>query len=257
MQPLAFTTDKMSWSFILSALRRIQAGEAREPSVALNLEAPSCIVLSCIAVEAFVNEVASVTYAFLHKQQRNRPGSKAREGEDKPPERVLEEVSGIRTDSRGSFYERYKRLLCDLDMAKPGCLEDLSSLGKVRDALVHFRECDVPIVEDGNGVIQEGQELPSELKKLQNRHYGGQELLAPPEGSAWTLRLATDSMAAWSLEICLDAIEHVLNELPEGTYRDFARKAYACRDASHDTLFASGKQKLAAWWTGRENAENS
>ncbi len=74
MQPLAFKTDKMSWSFILSALRRIQAGEAREPSVALNLEAPSCIVLSCIAVEAFVNEVASVTNAFLHEQQRNRPG---------------------------------------------------------------------------------------------------------------------------------------------------------------------------------------
>ena len=251
MQPLAFATDKMSWSFILSALRRIQANEVREPSVALNLEAPSCIVLSCLAVEAFVNEVASVTNAFLHQQKHHRPRPAARtEMETKPSQGVLEEVASIRTDSRGSFYDRYKRLLCDLDMVKPARLEDLSSLEKVRNALVHFRECDVPIVEDENGVIQEGQELPSDLKKLQNRKYKGQQLLAPPKGSPWTLRLATDSMAAWSLDLCLVAIGHVLNELPTGSYREFIWKAYACSDSDFDSLFASGRQKLAAWWNG-------
>ena len=252
MQPLAFTTDKISWSFILSALRRIQADEVRQPSLVLNLEAPSCIVLSCIAVEAFVNEVASVTNAFLHEQKHDRPvrNAPSAEIEDKPSWRALEEVASIRTDSHGSFYDRYKRLLCDLDIAKPACLAGLSSLGKVRNALVHFRECDVPIVEDENGVIQEGQELPSELKKLQNQKYKGQQLLAPPVGSPWTLRLATDSMAAWSLDLCLDATGHVLNELPTGSYRDFVWKAYACRDSNFDSLFASGKQKLAAWWNG-------
>lgn len=252
MRPLAFTTDKVSWSFILSTLRRIQADEVREPSVALNLEAPSSIVLSCIAVEAFVNEVASLTNAFLHEHKQDGPGPSpprtTKEGN--PPRRVLEEVASIRIDSRGSFYDRYKRLLCDFDMAKPACLADLSTLGKVRDALVHFRECDVPIVEDENGAIQEGQELPSELKKLQNRNYEGQQLLAPPQGSPWTLRLATDSMAAWSLDLCLDATGYVLNELPTGSYREFVWKAYACHDSNFDSLFAIGKQKLAAWWNG-------
>lgn len=255
MQPLAFTTDKMCLSFILSALRRIQADEVRQPSVALNLEASSCIVLSCIAVEAFVNEIASLTNAFLHEQKSDRPVRNAprTEMEDKPSRRVLEEVASIRIDSRGSFYDRYKRLLCDLDIAKPSWLADLSSLGKVRDALVHFRECDVPIVEDENGVIKEGQELPSELKKLQNRKYEGQQLLAPPKGSPWTLRLATDAMAAWSLNLCLDATGYVLNELPTGSYKDFVLKAYACRDSNFDSLFAFGKQTLAEWWNGLEN----
>jgi hypothetical protein len=257
MQPLAFTTDKMSWSFILSALNRIQADEARESSVSLNLEAPSCIVLSCIAIEAFVNEVASLTNSFLFEQKRERPARDpacAQVGQ-KPALRELEEVASIRTDSRGSFYDRYKRLLCDMDIEKPGCLADLSSLGKVRDALVHFRQCDVPIVENGDGVIREGQDLPSELAQLQSRKYQGQHIVAPDQGSAWTLRLATDAMAAWSLNLCLDAIKHVLDHLPTGKHRDFVWKAYACRDSAFDTVFASGKETLAAWWNMITNGE--
>lgn len=252
MQPIAYATNRISWSFILSALRRMQADEVREPSVNLNLEAPSCIVLSCLAIEAFVNEVASLTYAFLHEQRHERPVRSATHSqmEDKPSRLVLEEVANIRTDSQGSFYDRYKRLLCDLGMAKPGCLADLSSLKEVRDALVHFRECDVPIVEDKNGAIQEGQELPSKLKKLHNRNYRGRQLFAFPKGSPWTLRLATDSMAAWSLDLCLDAIRHVLGELPAGGYKDFVWKAYACSGSAFDNLFASGKEKLAVWWNG-------
>lgn len=252
MQPLAFTTDKMSWSFILSALRHIQTDEAREPSVALNLEAPSCIVLSCIAIEAFVNEVSSLTNTFLFEQKRERKGRDVAyaQGKEKPVRRVLEKVADIRTDRHGSFYDRYKRLLCDMDIAKPGCLADLSSLGKVRDALVHFRQCDVPIVEDKDGVIRKGQDLPSELAQLQARKYRGWCIIAPDQGCPWTLRLTTDAMAAWSLDLCLDAIRHVLDQLPAGKYRDFVWKAYACRDSAFDTLFASGKEKLAAWWSG-------
>lgn len=242
----------MSWSFILSALRRMQADEVRVPSVDLNLEAPSCIVLSCIAVEAFVNEVSSITDTFLHEQKQDRPVRNASHTllEDKTSRQVLEKVANIRSGSQGSFYDRYKQLLNDFDMANPNWLADLSSLGKVRDALVHFRECDVPIVEDENGVIKEGQELPSELKKMHKRTYQGQQLFAPPEGSPWTLRLATDSMAAWSLDLCLNAIRHIMNELPAGRYREFVWRAYACPDSDFDTLFASGNEMLAVWWNG-------
>jgi hypothetical protein len=133
-------------------------------------------------------------------------------------------------------------------MANPICLDDLSSLGNVRNALVHFRECDVPIIEDKNGVIKEGQELPSKLKKMYKRKYQGQQLFAAPESSPWTLRLATDSMAAWSLSLCLDAIAHIMNELPAGRYKDFVWRAYAYRNTEFNTLFASGKAKLDLWW---------
>jgi len=237
----------------------MQADEVREPSVDLNLEAPTCIVLSCLAIEAFVNEVSSITNTFLHEQKQGQPVRNASRTlmEDKTSPRVLKKVANIRFDSQGSFYDRYKQLLCDFDMANPNCLADLSSLGKVRDALVHFRECDVPIVEDKNGVIKEGQELPSELKKMHKRKYQGQQLFAPPEGSPWTLRLATDSMAAWSLDLCLDAIGHIMNELPDGRYRDFVLRAYACRDSDFNTLFASGKEMLATWWNGLKDDKKS
>jgi len=249
----------MSWFFILSALRHIQADEVREPSVDLNLEAPTCIVLSCLAIEAFVNEVSSITNTFLHEQKEDRQVRNARTPlmKDKSSRRVLEKVAKIRSDSNGSFYDRYKQLLSDFNMANPICLADLSSLGKVRDALVHFRECDVPIVEDENGVIKEGQELPSELKKMHKLKYQGQQLFATPEGSPWTLRLATDSMAAWSLGLCLDAIGHIMNELPAGKYKDFVWRAYACRNSDFDTLFASGKEKLKLWWNGQMDEKRS
>lgn len=250
MQTLTYKTDKMSWFFILSALRHIQSNEVREPSVDLNLEAPTCIVLSCLAIEAFVNEVSSIASTFLHEQKEDRQlgNSSIPLLEEKSLRQVLEKVATIRYDSNGSFYDRYKKLLCDFNMANPNCLADLSGLGKVRDALVHFRECDVPIVEDKNGVIKEGQELPSELKKMHKRTYQGQQLFAAPVGSPWTLRIATDSMAAWSLGLCLDAIGHIMNELPAGRYKDFVWRAYAYRNNDFDTIFSSGKAKLELWW---------
>ena len=259
MQPMALKTDIMSWSLILSALRRIQADECREPSVSLNLEAASCIVLSCIAIEAFVNEVASLTNSFLFEQKRKRSSrdpASAQVGQ-KPTLRELEEVASIRTDGRGSFYDRYKRLLRDMEIEKPGCLDYLSNLGKVRDALVHFRQCDVPIVEDEDGVIRDGQDLPAGLAQLQSRKYQGKLIIFPDQGSSWTLRLATDSMAAWSLSLCLDAILHVLTLLPAGEHRDFIWKAYACRDSGFDTVFASGKENLATWWNAITDAKEA
>lgn len=250
MQPIAYTTDKISWSFILSALRSMQADEARKPSVEFNSEAPSCIVLSCIAIEAFVNEISSLTNAFLHKHNHGQKSqySGCVIDKEKPPRRVLDEVTNVRNDNTGSFYDRYKRLLKILDIEYPDCLHDLSSLNKLRNALVHFRECDIPIVQDDNGVIQEGQELPSELNELKERDYHGKRLFETPNGSSWTLRLSTDSMVAWNIEICLTAIEHVLNELPAGRYRDFIWKAYASREAGFDNVFAKGKHDLTVWW---------
>jgi len=258
MELLAFTTDKMSWAFLMSALRHMQADQGRNSSVDLNLDAPPCVVLSCVAVEAFVNELSSLTNSFLFE----RAGTD-HAGRSDPKQALhavatgtLEEVARIRCDGHDSFYVRYKRLLYDFGIDKPRFLADLSKLGKARDALVHFRKCDVPIIEDQNGVIRYGQELPAEIAALQSHHYGGRCVVAPNQGTAWTLRMETDAMAAWSVNLALDAILYVLDYLPAGEYRDFVRKSYASRDQTFSTLFARGKNELETWWKTVVRAES-
>lgn len=249
MEVLAFTADKMSWAFLLSAIRRIQADEGRVPSVDLNLEAPSCVVLSCIAVEAFVNEVSSLTDAFLFDKKRDALPRRSTEAQKRQVAfETLHKIASLRRDTHGSFYVRYKRLLRDMSIEKPDFLTDLSKLRKLRNALVHFRECDVPIIEDQDGVIREGQDLPTELTALQTRRYEGRPLVAPGQGTAWSVRMATDAMAVWSVNLALDATIYVLEHLPAGRHRDFLWKAYASRDRAFGTVFASGKNDLATWW---------
>jgi hypothetical protein len=222
----------MSWAFLMSALHHMQADEGMDSSVDFNLEAPTCVVLSCVAVEAFVNELSSLTHSFLFE----RAG----------------------TDYAGRIESKAGAARCRFGHAKRGCthkvrwsrflLADLSVLGKARDALVHFRKCDVPIIQDQNGVIRVGQDLPAEIAALQSQYYGGRCVLAPGEGQEWTLMMETDAMAAWSVNLALDAILFVLDHLPAGEHRDFVWKSYANRDSTFSTLFARGKNELATWW---------
>ena len=246
MEPLGFTTAKLSWSLLMSSLRRVQSTEARVPAVDLNLEAGPCVVLSCIAVEAFVNEISSLSHSFLFDRERD-----TRTGRPIPgvADDVLQKVSDIRVDRRGSFYVRYRDLLRAIGIDKPAFLADLSTLGKVRDSLVHFRDCDVPIIDDEDGVIRHGQKLPPTVAALQSKKYETMGVLAPGAGTAWTLRLATDAMAAWSLDLAFDAAMYLLDHLPPGEYRDFIWKAYAHRDKSFPVVFARGKSDLATWWS--------
>jgi len=250
MEPLAFTTDKMSWAFLMSALHHMQADEGMDSSVDFNLEAPTCVVLSCVAIEAFVNELSSLTHSFLFEKAGTDYAGRSN------PKQVLhavasgtlKEIARIRCDGHDSFYVRYKRLLCACGLDKPHLLADLSVLGKARDALVHFRKCDVPIIQDQNGVIRVGQDLPAEIAALQSQYYAGRCVLAPGEGQEWILRMETDAMAAWSVNLAFDAILFVLDHLPAGEHRDFVWKSYANRDSTFSTLFARGKNELATWW---------
>ena len=122
--------------------------------------------------------------------------------------------------------------------------------------MVHFRKCDVPIIQDQNGVIRVGQELPAEIAALQSQKYEGRCVLAPGEGTAWTLRMATDAMAAWSVNLALHAMQHVLDYLPAGEHRDFVWKSYANRDQTFSTLFARGKNELETWWHTNRSIES-
>lgn len=245
MQPLGFTTDMQSWSFLRSSLRRIQSPEARVPAVDLNLEAGPCVVLSCVAVESLVNEISSLSHSFLFDRNRDaRSGPSIQDAADGS----LQRVSAIRLDRRGSFYVRYRMLLQAFSIEKPAFLADLSTLGKIRDSLVHFRDCDVPIIDDEHGVIRHGQKLPAAVAALQSNKYEGAGVFASDAGTAWTLRLATDAMAAWSLSLAFDAALYVLDRLPAGEYRDFVWTAYAHRDKSFPVVFARGRSDLEQWW---------
>lgn len=252
MQPLGYTTSKMSLAFLMSALRRIRADERSFEPVDLNLEAPPCAVLCCIALEAFANEVSSLTSAFLFQEKSDRPSRQsttAQQQENASSSDTLQRVAAIRRNPHGSFYERYKFLLRELKIDNPKRLEELSNLDKLRNAFVHFRECDVPIVEDQEGIIHSAQDLPEVLAQLQSRQYNGRPVVAA-DGSEWTLRLSTNAMAAWSVSLALDAIMHVLDQLPAGKHRDFVWKAYASLDPSFSTVFEFVRSDLITWWNG-------
>lgn len=246
MEPLGFKTDKLSWSLLMSCLRRVQSPEVRIPEVDLNLEAAPCVVLCCIAVEAFVNEISTLSHSFLFDRERDRRTGRSTPG---VADDILRKVSDIRMDRHGSFYDRYRGLLGAIGIDNPLFLADLSTLGKVRDSLVHFRDCDVPIIDDEDGVIRHGQKLPPTVAALQSKDYEAAGVLAPGTGTAWTLRLATDAMAAWSLDLAFNAAMYILDHLPPGEYRDAIWKAYAHRDKSFPVLFARGKSDLATWWS--------
>ena len=158
-----------------------------------------------------------------------------------------QDVAQIKNDPKGSFYERYKTLLKALGIETPTCLQPLSHLRDLRDAIVHFRSCDVPIVDDSAGVIRYAQESPAVFAHLESYNINEWPVVADEVGEEWTLRVSTNAMAAWSLSLTLEAIMHVLNLLPAGEYRDFVLRRYAARDESFSTVFEKGKTDVEEW----------
>ena len=132
-----------------------------------------------------------------------------------------------------------------MGIEKPNCLQSLSYLRDLRDAFVHFRACDVLIVEDSDGVICYAQEPPEVFTHLQSYKVHGWPVVAA--GVEWTLRISTNAMAAWSLSLTLEALLHVLGLLPAGEYRDSILRRYAATDALFSTVFEKGKTDVEEW----------
>jgi len=82
-----------------------------------------------------------------------------------------------------------------MSIEKPNCMQSLSYLRDLRDAFVHFRACDMPIVEDAEGVICYAQEPPEVFAHLQSSKVHGWPVVATDVGEAggeWTLRVSTN-----------------------------------------------------------------
>jgi hypothetical protein len=162
-------------------------------------------------------------------------------------------ISQIKNDPKGSFYARYKALLKAAGIEQPNCMQSLSYLRDLRDAFVHFRACDVSVVEDSKGVICYAQEPPKVFDHLKSYKVHGWPVVAADAGEVdgeWTLRVSTNAMAAWALSLTLEAILHVLYHLPAGEYRDFILRRYAAKDVAFSTVFEKGKTEVEEWKNG-------
>jgi len=257
LQPLAYTTSKISWKLLTSAISRAQDSSGDIEPIDLNLEALSSIVLSCVALEAFVNEISSLANAFLFSfDQENDTRYLETDKQESiigVGRRKCEEVAKIKDSKGPSFHERYKLLLKELDITQPAFLERVYYLKEIRNGLVHFRLVDIPVVDDEKGIIRYAQTPPEVFKYLENFSIKGWPIIATEgdDGSVeWTLRICTSAMAAWCIDLILDAIIYVLDAIPNGSLKDFIIKAYAGTDQSFVHIFQKGKSDVDLWTNG-------
>lgn len=258
MQPLAYTTSKISTKLLFSAIVRASdkksSGDVR--NMDLNLEALPSIVLSCTALEAFVNEISSLSHSFLFEFEQRR---EVQQLEAPKHESIIgiswskcKEIAELRDDSKsGSFYDKYKLLLKKLGIENPSFLPKLSDLENIRHDIVHFKMLDIPIVENSDGVIVSAQESPEIFKHLKGYSIKGFPVVAADgnDGSAeWTLRISTNAMVIWCIDSILEAIIYVIDSIPNGSLKDFILRAYAAREKSSFVhVFQAEKSEVALW----------
>jgi hypothetical protein len=238
---LAYTSSQISWQLILSAISRAQTSSGDILKIDLNLEALPSIVLSCVALEAFVNEVSSLTYAFLFECEQENVHLQNID--------MYEKIAEIRNSNDGNFYQRYKRLLKILEIEHPTFREQIFYLKEVRDMIVHFKTTDIPIVDDGE-TIRAAQSLPEELNALKKFKINNYPIIASDgkDGSVeWPLKVSTSAMAAWSITLVLDAIIYSLDAIPNKELKDFIVKKYATYDEAFPNLFQQGKATVKRW----------
>lgn len=254
MQPLAYTTSKISWTILHSAIVRARESSSDVSLIDLNLETLSSIVLSCTALEAFVNEVSSLSNAFLFEfeQEYKIPHFEASQQESIIGVSLAkcQETAKIKDNSEGSFYERYKSLLKTLGIENPSFLQKLSDLKNVRDGLVHFKMLDIPVISNPDGIIVYEQKPPEFFKHLKGYLVNGFPVVAKEgnDGSIeWTLRISTSAMAIWCINLTLEAIIYVLDVIPNGKLKDFIYRAYATNDKSFVHVFQKGKSEVKIW----------
>lgn len=254
MQPLAYTTSKISWKILYSAIVHARKLPENVSVIDLNLETLSSIILSCTALEAFVNEISSLTNAFLFEfeQEYEFQNLEASQQESVIGVRLekCQEVVKIKDNSEGSFYERYKLLLKALGVENPPFLQKLSDLKNVRDGLVHFKMLDIPVISNSNGIIVYEQKQPDFFKHLKGYSVNKFPIVAK-EGSdgsiEWTLRISTNAMAIWCIDLTLEAIIYTLDVIPNGKLKDFFYRAYASNEKPFVHVFQKGKSEVKIW----------
>jgi hypothetical protein len=203
-------------------------------------------------LEAFSNEISSLTSAFIFSVKRDFKDQylppEMLDSEIGIPWAICHVIANLKENKRGSFYDRYSGLLKVMQIEKPDILQELYHLRDLRNALVHFRLCDVPIVRGKDNLIRYAQEPPEVFTHLKSYEIekGWPVVAAGTEDGSveWILRISTYSMGIWSLQLVLDAITYLLDCLPAGSYKDFILQAYMASDRSFKNIFEKGKQDV-------------
>lgn len=247
METLGYTTSIISWQFILSAINMLRNSQSKINLIDFNIEAIPCAVLGCISLEAFSNEISSLTNAFMYDVERDfdienlSAKQKSIIGIDL---NICKYISQIRKSKEESFYERYKKLLSHVKIVKPEFLQDLHHLQDLRNAIVHFRLCDISVIQDEDGVIKDYQKPLEVFNHIRSYKVKGWPVIAADvkNNIGWNLRISTNAMAIWSIKLILDAITYFLDNLPQGKYREFILKYY--RKEKYSNIFEEGKLKI-------------
>ena len=247
METLGYTTSVISWQFIWSAIEMIHNSKSKIKPIDFNIQATPCIVMVCISLEAFSNEISSLTHAFLYDLktvfdiENLSEKQKSKIGLDIG---ICKNIAKIRESKDDPFYERYKKLLSVLRIDKPKFLQNISYLSNLRNSIVHFRSCDISVIQDEDGVIKYYQNTPEVFNHIKSFKVKNWHVIATDvdKNSAWNLRISTNAMAIWSIKLILEAIIYTLYNLPQGNYRDFILKYY--RDGENSNIFEKGKYNI-------------
>lgn len=231
MKVLGNTTSILSRQIVHTSISLIEKSKIPNNEIDLNLNSISCCILSTSVIEAFTNEISSLTHAFIENIKDNFEIEKLQNEEISNlgiDINSCREIERIRINDKESFYERYKNLLKYLKIPNADLINKLCHLRDLRNACVHFRQCDISVVEDKDGVIKSYQDPPQVFNHIRSFKINGWPIIASDvkNNAEWHLRISTNSMAIWSIELVLDAIIFVFNNLPNGEFKEFILKYY-------------------------------
>jgi hypothetical protein len=242
MKDLGYTTSILSWPIILSSINMLKNSKSEIKGIDLNLDSISCCILNATVIEAFSNEISSLTHAFIENYEIEKL-TKDKISQIGVDIKVCKEIEKIRNSDRESFYERYKGLLKHFNISDSGILDNLCKLRDVRNVCVHFRQCDIKIIEKDNTIksYQKPPEIFNHIKLIKVNNW---PIIASDtdNSSSWHLRISTNAFAIWSFIIVLDAIIYFLEKIPQGTYRDFITKYYRKNEKSN--VFEYSKSEI-------------
>jgi hypothetical protein len=223
MKNLGYSTAVLSWQ-LFKTVTEILKSSKFEKNIDMNTNALSCCILSTATLEAFTNEIISITHAF-----NNGVNSEGFYKLDKIgiENIVLESVEQLNNKKYKNFYERYKQLIKELRIPDPIFLSALSHLKKIRDEITHYQTCDMSLIEK-NDCIKFYQEPPEVIKHLRSFKVNKWSVVASDasEETSWILRISTNAFAFWSATLVLEAITYLLENIPIGLYRESVLRYY-------------------------------
>jgi len=178
-----------------------------------DLSAMTATVMAFTALEAFVNEVGQLAATELVRAARHH--------EAEPPKlRELEFALRIARENRASTCYQYDIAREVLDGSPPdpgqGARQDLGTLTKLRNALVHMQSTQVDIYiepptseDDFIQTISSRHPQPRFMTALAER----QLLSGADDTTSWTNNICTGRLANWAC----DTVEQVAHELVAST----------------------------------------